>query len=341
MVLAQYPAVNIAGSQVRKITSTIVSGQEYELHIALPSGYEKSNKKYPVVYLMDSQWDFALVSAILGEEYYDGFVPEVIIVGVTWGGIKPDPESLRARDYTPTNEASIKQSGGGEAFLDFMKTELFPFVESNYKADKENRSLMGCSLGGLFTIYTLFTHTDMFTNYVAASPAVAWDNEVLYQYEKTFAKKALTKPIRLYMTVGDVEGNRATFEKFSQLIIDNKYPNLIVRSKILENTGHSGTKPETYSRGLQYIFERNQLILERAVLNKYIGTYQFTTGEKMEIKTQGNQLVCYFSEQNKITLHANTENHFYSNQEFFNIYFKNDGLELTRFGSVQAFKKIK
>jgi hypothetical protein len=49
--LAQYPTVTIPGSEVRKITSTIVSGQEYELQILLPSGYGKSDKKYPVVYL--------------------------------------------------------------------------------------------------------------------------------------------------------------------------------------------------------------------------------------------------------------------------------------------------
>ena len=107
-VSAQFAPVTIPGSQVRKITSKIVVGQEYELHISLPSGYETSGKKYPVIYLMDSQWDFPLVNSIYGEQYFDGFVPELIIVGVTWGGINPNPDSLRARDYTPTNEVRPK-----------------------------------------------------------------------------------------------------------------------------------------------------------------------------------------------------------------------------------------
>ncbi len=345
IVSAQYNAVTIPGSEVRKITSKIVSGQEYELHVYLPSGYEKKDKKYPVVYLMDSQWDFSLVSSIFGEQYYDGFVPELIIVGVTWGGTKPDPESLRVRDYIPTNAEGLKQSGGADKFLDFMKIELFPFVESNYKADKENRSLMGCSFGGLFTMYTLFTHTNMFTGYVAASPAVGWDNEVLYKYEKTFAKKKIEKPIRLYMTVGDVEASKPTFEKLSNFIIEKKYPNLLIRSKVLENTGHSGTKPETYSRGLQYIFERNELTLNSDLLNKYVGYYQYNSGKKMEIKNEGNQLICYFSKQNKMTLLANTENHFYTKQEFLNIYFKETngkivGFDLELFWGIQTLKKI-
>jgi predicted alpha/beta superfamily hydrolase len=253
-VSAQTVAVTIPGTQLRKITSKIVNGQEYDLHISLPSGYETSDKKYPVVYLMDSQWDFPLVNSIYGEQYFDGFVPELIIVGVTWGGINPNPDILRARDYTPTNVSGNQDSGGADQFLDFMKAELFPYIDTNFKTDKQNRTLMGCSLGGLFTMYTLFTHTDMFSNYVAASPAITWDNSVLYRFENIFTQKTILKPIRLFMTVGDVEGGRGTFEKFSAFIQDKKYSNLYASSKVLENTGHSGTKSETYSRGLQYVF---------------------------------------------------------------------------------------
>lgn len=79
----QIEQVTVPGSRVRRITSSIVSGQEYELQIMLPSGYDKTDKKYPVVYLMDSQWDFPLATALYGEQYYDGFIPELILVGVT------------------------------------------------------------------------------------------------------------------------------------------------------------------------------------------------------------------------------------------------------------------
>lgn len=49
------PRVDIPGSQVLKLTSQMVKGQEYELNILLPGGYKNSGKKYPVLYLMDSQ----------------------------------------------------------------------------------------------------------------------------------------------------------------------------------------------------------------------------------------------------------------------------------------------
>ena len=340
---AQYPKVDIPGSEVRKITSSVVKGQEYELHILLPGGYKNSQKKYPVVYLMDSQWDFPLVKSIYGEYYYDGFIPDMIIVGVTWGGANPNPDSLRARDYTPTNEKRSPQSGGADKFLTFMKDELFPFIESNYKADPSNRTLMGCSLGGLITLYALLTHTDMFTGYAAASPAVGWDNQVLYKYEKDFASKKLTSPVRVYMTVGDVESGRPVFEKMADYFTNKNYANVSIRSKVLENTGHSGTKGETFARGLQYVFEKPKLKLPDASLNKYAGKYQFADGNTIELKNENNHLVFYFTPNFKYDLFAAKENEFYSTTEFFNLYFNTDkieGFQLARYNNNQFLKRI-
>jgi predicted alpha/beta superfamily hydrolase len=341
---AQYPRVDIPGSEVRKLTSSIVEGQEYELHILLPGGYKNSDKKYPVVYLMDSQWDFPLVKSLYGEHYFDGFIPELIVVGVTWGGIKPNPDSLRARDYTPTKEKRLAQSGGADNFLSFMKNELFPFIETNYRADANNRTLMGCSLGGLFTLYALFTQPELFSGYAAASPAVGWDSEVLYKYEREFSRKKLLTPIRVYMTIGDVERSRPVYEKFAATMTNQQYELVKLHSKILENTGHSGTKSETYGRGMQYIFEKAKLDLGTALLNKYIGHYESANGNKIELKNDNGRLVICFSPTNKYLLYSASETEFYSTSEFFNIRFKSSdgrpaGFELERYGNTQFIKR--
>jgi len=338
--MAQFPEVTIPGSQLRTIQSTIVN-QEYEFHILLPGGYEKSTKKYPVVYLMDSQWDFPLLKSLYGQHYYDGFIPELIVVGVTWGGADPKPDSLRARDYTPTNEKRMIQSGGADKFLSFMKAELFPFIETNYKADASNRTLMGCSLGGLITLYALFTQPELFSGYAAASPAIGWDREVLYKYEKDFYMKKLTKPVRLYMAIGDVERSRPAYEKFASQMMSRNYPMVSMQSKILENTGHSGTKSETFGRGLQYIFEKPKLTINTGLLNKYAGSYESETGNKLIIQKENSSLVLYFSPTNKYLLYAATESEFYATAEFLDIYFTENGMKLERYGSNQFFKKIK
>src|SRR5688572_21495463 len=162
---------------------------------------------------MDSQWDFSLLTALYGEQYYDGFVPELIIVGVTWGGTNPRHDSLRARDYTPGHENSFPQSGGAPEFLSFMKNELFPYIESNYKADKNDRALAGCSFGGLFTLFALFAEPGLFQRYIAASPAYGWNREIIYKYEQAYFEKKPTAPARLFMTMGGVEKGVPGYEK--------------------------------------------------------------------------------------------------------------------------------
>jgi predicted alpha/beta superfamily hydrolase len=338
---AQYAPVTIPGSQLRTITSAIVAGQEYELHILLPGNYSNTHKKYPVVYLMDSQWDFPLVKSIYGQQYYDGFIPELIVVGVTWGGIKPNADSLRARDYTPTNVSYQRQSGGAEKFLQVMEKELFPFVEKNYNAASDGRVLMGCSLGGLFTLYTLFTHPDMFTGYIAASPAIGWDKEVLYKYEKLFSAQQTASSKKLYLTVGDVETGKDRFEVFSKFISSKNYSNTGIRYKVLENTGHSGTKSETYNRGLQYVFEKPHLQLSDEVLQPFTGKYETPQGMIAEIRLENHRLVLSGPGSQPLTLKAATATKFYTDSFFLNIEFTSDGKTATvnQFGGSMSWHK--
>ncbi len=343
---SQSTEVSIAGSITKKFTSKIVPGQEYVLHISLPAGYAGSSKKYPVIYLMDSQWDFPLLTALYGEQYFDGFIPQAIIVGITWGGTHPNPDSLRARDYTPTNEKRLPQSGGADNFLSVIKNEIFPLVESNYPVDVNDKTLVGCSLGGLFAMYTLFTHTDMFNRYVAASPAFTWDNNVLNKYEAQFNTNAFNTTAKLFMCIGGVETNVPGFEKLSATLNNRHYPNLQIESKVLENTGHSGTKGEGYARGLQFVFKRPALQLSSATLSQYNGTYKMKDGTSVEIRTANNTLVASVM-NNAFQLISASVTDFYLTSSFFNMHFvKSDkgsvaGFQLERYGSSEFAEKIK
>ena len=338
---AQYPPVTLPGSEIRTITSTIVKGQEYNIQIHLPGNYSSSEKKYPVVFVMDAQWDFPLVSSIYGQQYYDGFVPEVIIAGVTWGGTNPNPDSLRARDYTPTRVPGTIQSGGADKFLQFMKEELFPFMKSNYRADLNQSVMMGCSLGGLFTLYTLFTQPSLFSGYIAASPAIGWDNEVLYQFEKKYAADINRPSARLYMTIGEVEQNVPNFQRFDASLKNSLSTTLIMQSRILENTGHSGTKSETYSRGLQFIFQRPDIKVEDRELRALAGTYSNAGGRPAEIKMENHQLTLQLLGAGKFFLKASTPSFFYSTALFLQVEFTRnpDGFRLTSFGNNEVFLK--
>ena len=55
------PRVTIPCSELRQLKST-ATGRDYDLYIRLPNDYEKFPKvKYPVLYLLDAQWDFKML----------------------------------------------------------------------------------------------------------------------------------------------------------------------------------------------------------------------------------------------------------------------------------------
>lgn len=68
-VASSPPRVEIPNTQILKMTSSIV-GQEYDLYLHLPRGYASTNDSYPVLYLLDAQWDFPLVTAIFGQRVF-------------------------------------------------------------------------------------------------------------------------------------------------------------------------------------------------------------------------------------------------------------------------------
>ena len=345
-MIGQSNEVTIPGSQTKKFTSSIVTGQEYVLQISLPASYNKTNQKYPVVYLMDSQWDFPLLTALYGQQYYDGFVPEVIIVGITWGGNHPNPDSLRARDYTPTNEKGLPQSGSADKFLSVIKNEVFPLVEKNYRVDANDKTLIGCSLGGLFTMYALFTHPDMFNRYVAASPAFTWDNNILYKYEDQYHSNKSNPSAKLFMCVGGVETSVPAYEKLTEFLNNRHYSNLQIESKVLDNTGHSGTKGIGYEKGLQFVFKRPSLRLSSKILEQYGGAYKLDDGTIVNVKPDSGSLIASLS-NNTFKLFASSETDFYLTAFFLKIHFVKDdngnvsGFQLDRYGSSEFAKKIK
>ena len=179
--------VQIPGTQELEIKSHITN-KDYKLYINLPRNIDDPNRTFPVIYLLDAQWDFPLLNAIYGEQYFDGFLPDAIVVGITWGGKNPNPDSLRVTDFTPTKTMQDPTGGGAKKFLSFIKEELIPFIDSKFKTKKDDRTLMGSSLGGLFTLYTLFNDPTVFKNYVLTSPAIQWDNGIINSYMEKYSE---------------------------------------------------------------------------------------------------------------------------------------------------------
>jgi len=336
--------VEIAGSQLLKLHSSIVN-QDYNLYINIPRFFDDTTRTFPVIYLLDAQWDFTLLNAIYGEQYYDGFLPEAIIVGITWGGVNPDPDMLRRRDFTPTLDRQQPVGGGAEKFLSFIKNELIPFIDSKFRTKSGDRTLMGCSLGGLFTLYTLFNDTGLFNRYILTSPAIGWNNGVIFTYEKKYSEEGADIPVKVSMAVGGYE-NVNSFQSFVNNLKGKNCKGLELHSFVIDGIGHSGGKAEGFTRGLQFVFKRNSASLENSVLKKYTGTYENASRFQVTIRLEDNHLVYEVPGGGKMKLFASNKNDFYVIGQYLNIHFQNDyagnttGFKVETYGNTFSMRKV-
>ena len=152
-----------------------VMHEERTLQIHLPQGYETSSDSYPVLILLDSRTDFRHVIGITDflAENYKAF--PLIVVGVA--------NTNRTRDLTPAlraqNPLMADDVGGADRFLEFIASELLPFIDRKYRSSSY-RILVGRSHGGLFALHAFITQPDLFNAYIAVDPSIWWDEAALY-----------------------------------------------------------------------------------------------------------------------------------------------------------------
>jgi hypothetical protein len=337
------PSYEIPNSAILTLISG-VNGQSYDLYVHLPSSYWQDTAKiYPVVYLLDGQWDFPIVSGIYGSQYYDGFLPELIIVGITWSGKDQDLNALRERDLTPTAVQGKPQSGGARKFLQCIGNEIIPFISARYRVAAD-RTLMGSSLGGLFTLYALFTQPSLFQRYVVTSPTLSWDSSVLHSLEKTYEAASPLPSCKLYMGKGELEDDLPEFQQYVSHLRSAKPGQLQLQTQIQANTGHSATVINGFSRGLQFVFKRPSLRLTQTQLTRYTGTYQLENINVSFSIKDGNLLAV--TPETKYILLAASDKDFYVNGTFITVHFKQDekgkvlGFQLDQFDSSVFLKKV-
>ena len=258
-----------------------------------------------------------------GGQYYDGFIPEIIVVGIGWAGEHPKYDSLRTRDLTPTRAANVPHSGNGPNFLAFLKKEVIPLIESKYRTANNERTLIGSSMGGLFTLYALFHETSLFSRYVLTSPAIGWDNSSIYAAESTYAANNTQLPVKLFMGIGGYEG-RSDFDKFVSHLKSRNYKGLNMSTMVFEGMGHSGSKPEGFARGLQAVFERPTIALDSRILDQYAGVYEPMPGLRVRIFGENGKLATLIPDNGKIIFDALSESDFHVSGQYLFLHFKRD-----------------
>lgn len=256
----------IVGSESINFKSKI-NNSEYQLYINLPESYHNNaTKKYPVFYALDGNRIFGTTTHVYNGILDDGFVPEMIIVGITC-------VTHRTRDLTPTAIERIESSGGASTFLKVLSDEITPLIDRRYRSDKKSRTLAGTSFAGLFTHYTLFTQPALFNNYIINNPTLWWDNRYPYQLEEEFYRNNKSLNANVIYLNSEFNDMTSATQMINQIKKHN-YNNITLDFRMVENMGHLGGEAEAINQGMRFVFKRPAIKLLEEELKEYCGTYK-------------------------------------------------------------------
>lgn len=239
-----------------RINSKILS-EEREIRVYLPEDYETSQAKYHVLYLLDGRRNFLFASGIARYLSIFSYTPRLIVVAILNKNVYD-----RNRNFTPTIVAMEKGSGGARNFLDFIKEELIPYIDTKYKT-YPYRVLAGHSFGGLFTIYSMLSEPHLFNGYIAVSPSLWYDNDVLIKIANRFFSVRKELNCNMFITMSR-EGDLmlSSLKKFEQVVKGTMPKGFRFHIRLLmdeDRDNHQTTAPRSMALALLFMYKNWQL----------------------------------------------------------------------------------
>lgn len=185
---------------IRDTVFSTVLDQGRELAVYLPpSYYSTPDQKYPVLYILDGDYNFQYVAGIL--ELEGGIserIPEMILVAISGKGT-----NTYRRNCKPNLEG-VEDKGNADKVVEFIAKELIPYVNSKYRTE-DFKILSGHSLGGLFVTNTALNDPKLFDRYIAISPALWWAGNAIDRVAKQKVNDKGYKT-KLYVSLANEQG---------------------------------------------------------------------------------------------------------------------------------------
>lgn len=149
-------------------------GLKRRMYIYTPPGYEDSEEKYPVLYLLhggggdeDAWTSLGRANYILDNLIARGEAKPMIIVMTNGNADQTVAISERKIEPTQPSPGGPMNSMASRAFPNSIVNDVIPYIEKHYRVltNKENRALAGLSMGALQTQITGMNNPELF-NYL-------------------------------------------------------------------------------------------------------------------------------------------------------------------------------
>jgi predicted alpha/beta superfamily hydrolase len=207
-----------------------------------------------------------------------GSTTDALIVGIGYAEDSDPVEAFRDSmtrrdvDLTPVRdqaeEKSMEQrfkrpapSGDAANFHKFIKDELIPLIEHEYRADPARRILAGHSYGGLFAAYVLFETPDLFDTLIVGSPTLSYGNRLTFQREEAFAKENKKLAAKVYLFVGEdeefvAEPTVSDTLRFAAILESRNYEGFSLVKQIFPTLNHCDVVAPGYQAGLKFALKK-------------------------------------------------------------------------------------
>lgn len=237
------------------------SNKQYELLIKLPENYtENKDKNYPVIYFTDAVWHIELLSSAT---FF--MMEDVILVGISWQkDIADDVMKEYGEHFSRYGDYSFKKItnpkhpkikfGQANNHLNFIRNDVFKYVENNYRTQPNNRTYFGFSAGGIFGTYALMTKPEMFKNYILGSPSI-WSHAPELFAQESAGLKNKNSAINVFISYGELEEKLAPHvEGFIKQFKNKKYAGVSsLKHIVVESAGHSDSSPAMSVQSVKWL----------------------------------------------------------------------------------------
>jgi predicted alpha/beta superfamily hydrolase len=258
----QQKQVALNNTEQFSIESKYVQDENYIIQVGLPGSYSQSDKSYPVLYVLDGDKSFGMTKEVTDWLSWDNEIRDIIVVGISYGKGTNVWWEKRARDYTQFKDTVYyyyPNAGGADDFLRFIKNELFPAINKNYRTSQNSNAIMGLSFGGLLCSYILLSQPDMFKSYIIVSPSLFWNGNSILKTEADYYNKHKELNKIVYMAYGSSDDKDWVIDPTNELIRimqAHKYDSLKFISQVFNGETHISVFPIALTHGLKMVFKR-------------------------------------------------------------------------------------
>lgn len=265
-------------SIAQKKTETIDSnklGKSRQISIILPPSYEfESDKKYPVIYLLDGEYMMDPFNGSLQYGYYFDDLPEVILVGIHQG-----KNNDRIIDSKADEEGLPTEKSGN--FYEFIASELIPYINKNYRT-VSYKVIAGHDSTAGFLNFFLYKDNPIFDGYISLCPDLAYDMENRIEDRM----KMMPKPIS-YFQVSSPTDETSIYERV-KLLDEN------LKTVLNKNVSYKYLQLDGFSH-----YSMVPVAIPQALYHSFKGYQPINKEEYKELQSLSSGFVEYLTEKYK------------------------------------------